>query len=105
MVIVDHLGYQVITTDPKLRHDSAVRNETELNLTNNYCLIYFCFNFQKADSMNKLYEMDDNPERRIFLDRLLHYMDQEGTPIQACPQISKNPLDLFKLYILVKERG
>lgn len=55
--------------------------------------------------MTKLYEMDNNPERRIFLDKLLHYMDEHGTPITACPTISKQPLDLFKMYYSVKERG
>lgn len=55
--------------------------------------------------MNKLFEMDDNPERRMFLDKLLHFMEDKGSPITACPTISKNPLDLFKLYFLVKERG
>lgn len=49
--------------------------------------------------------MDDNPERRIWLDKLLHYMEERGTPISTCPTISKNPLDLFRLYIFVKERG
>jgi len=49
--------------------------------------------------------MDDNPERRMFLDKLLHFMEDKGSPITACPTISKNPLDLFKLYFLVKERG
>jgi len=55
--------------------------------------------------LNKLFEMDDNPERRMFLDKLLHFMEDKGSPITACPTISKNPLDLFKLYFLVKERG
>lgn len=49
--------------------------------------------------------MDDNPDRRMFLDKLLHLMEELSSPITACPQISKNPLDLYKLYILVKERG
>lgn len=49
--------------------------------------------------------MDDNPERRIWLDKLLHFMEERGTPISTCPTISKNPLDLFRLYIYVKERG
>ena len=39
-----------------------------------------------------------------FLDKLLHFMEDHGTPISTCPTISKNPLDLFKLYFLVKER-
>lgn len=49
--------------------------------------------------------MDDNPERRLWLDKLLHFMEDRGTPISTCPTISKNPLDLFRLYIYVKERG
>lgn len=49
--------------------------------------------------------MDDNPERRIWLDKLLHFMEERGSPISTCPTISKNPLDLFRLYIFVKERG
>lgn len=35
----------------------------------------------------------------------MQFMDEHSTPITACPTISKNPLDLFKLYFLVKERG
>lgn len=49
--------------------------------------------------------MDDNPERRPFLDKLLSFMEERRTPITACPTISKQPLDLYRLYILVKERG
>ena len=49
--------------------------------------------------------MDDNPERRPFLDKLLSFMEEARTPITACPTISKQPLDLYRLYILVKERG
>lgn len=49
--------------------------------------------------------MDDNPERRGWLDKLLTFMDERRTPIAACPTISKQPLDLYKLYLLVKERG
>ena len=49
--------------------------------------------------------MDLNPDRRMFLDRLLGYMEERGTPITQCPTISKNPLDLYKLYIYTKEKG
>lgn len=49
--------------------------------------------------------MDDNPDRRAWLDKLLAYMEERRTPILACPTISKNPLDLFRLYVFVKERG
>ena len=55
--------------------------------------------------MQRLYEIDDNPERRMMLDKLLGYMEERGTPILQCPTISKNPLDLFRLYVLCRERG
>lgn len=49
--------------------------------------------------------MDEVPERRLFLDKLLGYMDEIRKPVTACPTISKQPLDLYRLYIYVKERG
>ncbi|CAH1121554.1 unnamed protein product [Ceutorhynchus assimilis] len=59
----------------------------------------------KTDSLGKLYEMDESPDRRGWLDKLLAFMDDRRTPITTCPTISKNPLDLFRLYMFVKERG
>ncbi|XP_062127294.1 trithorax group protein osa isoform X1 [Drosophila sulfurigaster albostrigata] len=60
---------------------------------------------KKSDSLCKLYEMDDNPDRRGWLDKLRSFMEERRTPITACPTISKQPLDLYRLYIYVKERG
>ncbi|XP_066588206.1 trithorax group protein osa [Prorops nasuta] len=60
---------------------------------------------KKPDSLAKLYEMDDSMERRTWLDKLVTFMDERRTPITSCPTISKNPLDLFRLYLYVKERG
>ena len=37
--------------------------------------------------------------------KLLSFMEERGTPITQCPTISKNPLDLYRLYIYTKERG
>ncbi|XP_063707562.1 trithorax group protein osa isoform X3 [Culicoides brevitarsis] len=62
-------------------------------------------NTKKSDSIAKLYEMDDNPERKIWLDKLMSYMEDRRTPITACPTISKQALDLYRLYLYVKERG
>ena len=63
--------------------------------------------FQKPgnEGANKLYDMGDEPDRRSFLDKLFAYMDDKGSPITAMPTISKQPIDLFKLYVLVKEKG
>lgn len=49
--------------------------------------------------------MDDNRERRPWLDKLLSFMEERRTPITSCPAISKTPLDLYRLYLLVQERG
>ena len=49
--------------------------------------------------------MDDHPDRRPFLEKLLSFMEEKGTAITQCPTISKNPLDLFRLYLYTKERG
>lgn len=71
---------------------------------NHTFLVFFSVQ-QKSDSLCKLFEMDENPERRPFLDKMLSFMEERRTPITACPTISKQPLDLYRLYLLVKERG
>lgn len=63
------------------------------------------YHVKKADSLNRLYDIDDNPMRREFLNRLLVFMEDRGTPILQCPTVSKQPLDLFRLYHHTKERG
>ena len=51
------------------------------------------------------YKLDDSPDRRLFLDKLLYYMEKRGTPLTQCPTISKQPLDLYRLYNYTKDRG
>lgn len=60
---------------------------------------------QPGENLARLYEMSDSPERRAWLDKLLAFMEDNKTPITACPTISKNPLDLYALYLHVRERG
>uniref|UniRef100_L7LY20 Putative osa n=1 Tax=Rhipicephalus pulchellus TaxID=72859 RepID=L7LY20_RHIPC len=60
---------------------------------------------KRPDGLLKLYDMSEDPERRAFLDKLIMYNDERGTPITQCPTISKQPLDLFRLYLIVKDRG
>ena len=62
--------------------------------------------FQKGSSdLTKLFEMGPEPDRRQFLERILAYLEEQGTPVTALPIISKTTLDLYKLYFSVKERG
>ena len=49
--------------------------------------------------------MGEEPDRRPFLDRLFSYMEDRGAPVTAMPCISKQPIDLFKLFIVVREKG
>ena len=49
--------------------------------------------------------MGDEPDRRPFLERLSMFMEDKGTPITVTPTISKQAIDLFRLYHCVKERG
>ncbi|XP_075391854.1 AT-rich interactive domain-containing protein 3B [Tenrec ecaudatus] len=53
----------------------------------------------------KLYELDDDPERKAFLDDLFVFMQKRGTPINRIPIMAKQTLDLYMLYKLVTEKG
>lgn len=53
----------------------------------------------------KLYEMGMEPGRRPFLDRLFAFLEEKGTPMSNMPVISKQPIDLFRLYMIVQEKG
>ncbi|CAG0886192.1 unnamed protein product [Cyprideis torosa] len=59
----------------------------------------------KQDSLSRLSEMDGHPERKPFVERLIAFMEERGSPIAQCPTVSKQPLDLFRLYASVREQG
>lgn len=63
------------------------------------------FRLQKQDSLCKLFEMDNHKDRPAFIEGLLAFMQERGTPIVLCPTISKNPLDLFRLFNYVDAEG
>ncbi|KAK2579472.1 hypothetical protein KPH14_010786 [Odynerus spinipes] len=52
-----------------------------------------------------LYEINDDPKRKEFLDDLFSYMQKRGTPINRLPIMAKSVLDLYELYNLVIARG
>jgi len=57
------------------------------------------------EQFKQLYEIDDNPARREFLDELFAFMQKRGTPINRLPIMAKQVLDLFELFNLVVARG
>ncbi|XP_056135111.1 AT-rich interactive domain-containing protein 3B-like [Lampris incognitus] len=53
----------------------------------------------------KLYELDNDPNRKEFLDDLFTFMQKRGTPVNRIPIMAKQVLDLYMLYKLVTEKG
>ncbi|KAJ8678734.1 hypothetical protein QAD02_014521, partial [Eretmocerus hayati] len=71
-----------------------------------------CQSFQALDGdvaigtqMKNLYEINDDPKRKEFLDDLFSFMQKRGTPINRLPIMAKSVLDLYELYNLVIARG
>ncbi|XP_012532312.1 protein dead ringer isoform X2 [Monomorium pharaonis] len=62
-------------------------------------------NWSFEEQFRQLYELDDNPERKVFLDDLFSFMQARGTPISRLPIMAKSVLDLYELYKLVVMRG
>ncbi|XP_056150037.1 AT-rich interactive domain-containing protein 1B [Lampris incognitus] len=57
------------------------------------------------ENITRLYEMGSEPERRLWVDRYLAFMEERGTPVPNLPAVGKKPLDLCRLYLCVREIG
>ncbi|XP_044145033.1 AT-rich interactive domain-containing protein 1B isoform X7 [Bufo gargarizans] len=58
-----------------------------------------------GEKITKLYEMGSEPERKMWVDRYLTFMEERGTPVATLPAVGRKPLDLVRLYFCVKEIG
>uniref|UniRef100_UPI00398E7061 AT-rich interactive domain-containing protein 1B isoform X4 n=1 Tax=Pristiophorus japonicus TaxID=55135 RepID=UPI00398E7061 len=58
-----------------------------------------------GEKITKLYELGNEQERKVWIDRYLSFMEERGTPVATLPAVGKKPLDLYRLYICVKEIG
>ncbi|XP_053566930.1 AT-rich interactive domain-containing protein 1B isoform X3 [Bombina bombina] len=58
-----------------------------------------------GEKITKLYELGNEPERKMWVDRYLNFMEERGTPVAMLPAVGKKPLDLVRLYFCVKEIG
>ncbi|GAB0202662.1 AT-rich interactive domain-containing protein 3C [Grus japonensis] len=68
-------------------------------------------------SWERLYELDEDPKRKEFLDDLFGFMQKrgcyqkaaklryQGTPVNCIPIMAKQVLDLYMLYQLVTDKG
>ncbi|XP_031328053.1 protein dead ringer-like isoform X3 [Photinus pyralis] len=60
---------------------------------------------EQFKQVRQLYEINDDPKRKEFLDDLFSFMQKRGTPINRLPIMAKAVLDLYELYNLVIARG
>ncbi|XP_077411369.1 AT-rich interactive domain-containing protein 1B isoform X2 [Vanacampus margaritifer] len=58
-----------------------------------------------GERVSRLYELGAEPERRMWVERYLSFMEERGTPVSQLPVVGKKPLDLWKLYVAVREIG
>uniref|UniRef100_A0A3B3U2D0 AT-rich interaction domain 1B n=2 Tax=Poecilia latipinna TaxID=48699 RepID=A0A3B3U2D0_9TELE len=58
-----------------------------------------------GERISRLYELGSEPERRSWVERYLTFMEERGTPVSQLPVVGKKPLDLWKLYVAVREIG
>ncbi|KAM7395859.1 hypothetical protein PAMA_007237 [Pampus argenteus] len=57
------------------------------------------------EKITRLYDMGSEPERRLWVDRYLSFMEERGTPVPNLPAVGKKPLDLCRLFLAVREIG
>nr|XP_046269942.1 AT-rich interactive domain-containing protein 1B-like isoform X2 [Scatophagus argus] len=58
-----------------------------------------------GERITRLFELGVEPERRGWVERYLNFMEERGTPVAQLPAVGKKPLDLWKLYVAVREIG
>ncbi|KAM3186239.1 hypothetical protein ACTXT7_004735 [Hymenolepis weldensis] len=60
---------------------------------------------QSASCFSRLMEMGFEPERRQWLEHYFFFMESIEKPLTGLPQVVKQPLDLYRFYLAVRERG
>ncbi|TDH00803.1 hypothetical protein EPR50_G00192440 [Perca flavescens] len=58
-----------------------------------------------SEKIARLYEMGGEPDRKLWVDRFLSFMEERGTPVPNLPTVGRKPLDLCRLYLAVREIG
>lgn len=57
------------------------------------------------EKITRLYELGPEPERKMWVDRYLAFIDEKAMGMNNLPAVGRKPLDLFRLYMSVKEIG
>ncbi|XP_061616536.1 AT-rich interactive domain-containing protein 1A isoform X4 [Phyllopteryx taeniolatus] len=57
------------------------------------------------EKITRLYELGPEPERKMWVDRYLAFTEEKAMGMNNLPAVGRKPLDLFRLYVSVKEIG
>lgn len=57
------------------------------------------------EKITKLYELGGEPERKMWVDRYLAFTEEKAMGMTNLPAVGRKPLDLYRLYVSVKEIG
>nr|XP_047139737.1 AT-rich interactive domain-containing protein 3C isoform X2 [Hydra vulgaris] len=63
------------------------------------------YEWSYEEQFKQLYEIDNEPERKTFLDEYFEFMKSRTTPVSRIPIMAKQILDLYQLYNLVVKHG
>ncbi|XP_065059819.1 uncharacterized protein LOC135687237 [Rhopilema esculentum] len=80
--------------------DTSIERISPLEIESNSLL-----DWTFEEQFKQLYELDDDPERKTFLDDYFEFMRKRGTPVNRIPIMAKQILDLHQLYRLVVQHG
>ncbi|XP_018104067.2 AT-rich interactive domain-containing protein 1A isoform X1 [Xenopus laevis] len=57
------------------------------------------------EKITKLYELGAEPDRKMWVDRYLSFIEEKAMGMTNLPAVGRKPLDLYRLYVSVKEIG
>uniref|UniRef100_A0A8C7LL76 ARID domain-containing protein n=1 Tax=Oncorhynchus mykiss TaxID=8022 RepID=A0A8C7LL76_ONCMY len=57
------------------------------------------------EKITRLYELGPELERKMWVDRYLGFIEEKAMGMTNLPAVGRKPLDLFRLYVSVKEIG
>ncbi|KAL0961648.1 hypothetical protein UPYG_G00353450, partial [Umbra pygmaea] len=57
------------------------------------------------EKITRLYELGPEPERTMWVDSYLGFIEEKAISMTNLPAVGRKPLDLFRLYVSVKEIG
>lgn len=58
-----------------------------------------------SEKITRLYDLGQEPERKMWVDQYLAFAEEKALGMSNLPAVGRKPLDLFRLYVSVKQIG